>query len=231
MGGIIVAQSGTKLSIETVNNLRVTLELFLRQKLAFAAEINGACVTINLIDHSTVSYGALSYNPEYCLQLISKFVIDSPKLNTYFRFMVEMAGHRGFIDDRLTSGFIALEVLFPDDSLHKNKVSRALGISETTAELIVELRNRMFHHGESISEAIESIHAKKRVHGRSPLNPVLNQLVGQRNVSFVLYSAFADLMFTYFAESIGLENESLNSKSAIDLRDDDWFNNIPKTNI
>lgn len=226
LAGIIVAEFKNKLNDENETALRISLELYLRQKLSFIAEIDHAKVTINLVDHSTVSYSPLNNSPQYSFQKIKDFVIKHSSFRTYFRFLVELVGNSGVIDNRLLNGFVALEALFDGKKLHKQKVSKELKVSVDTADLIVELRNKMFHYGESIAETVQIISNEKLAHKKSPLLPILDRLKEHPNVSFILYSGFTDLMFAHFTELVGLELGAIKRWCPVDLRDHDWYKKL-----
>ncbi|MCK7459779.1 hypothetical protein [Idiomarina aminovorans] len=134
LAGIIVVDSAMPISLEHQEALRLTIELYLRQKVSFVAELSANKATINLIDHSTVSYSALNSNASHSLINIKAFVQKNPESRTYLRFLIEMVGNSGTIDDRLLNGFVALEALLDDRTLQKDKVSKVLGVSQTTAE-------------------------------------------------------------------------------------------------
>ncbi|ACV25742.1 hypothetical protein [Kangiella koreensis] len=226
LAGIIVAEFNSKLNGDNETALRISLELYLRQKLSFLAEIGHNKVNINLIDHSTVSYSPLNNSPQHSFQKIKNFVIKNPSYRTYFRFLVELAGNSGVIDDRLQNGFVALEALFDGNKLRKEKVSEKLKVSIGTAELIVELRNKMFHYGESIAETVQIVSREKQVHTKSPLRPIIDELKDNTDLSWVLYSGFTDLMFMYFAELVGLGVGSVKRWCPVNLRDDDWYKKL-----
>lgn len=226
LAGLIVAEFEKELSDHDNTALRLSLELFLRQKLGFLADIQGNKVTLNLIDHSTVSYSSISGNEQYSFQKIKEFVYQNPSYRTYFRFLVELVGNSGVIDDRLLNGFVALEALFDDKKLRKEKVSEKLKVSLDTADLIKELRNKMFHYGESIAETVQIISREKEAHTQATLNSILNELKDNTEVSWILYSGFTDLMFAHFAELVGLDPRIIKRQSRVDLRDNDWYKNL-----
>lgn len=226
LAGIIVAEFKNKLNDENETALRISLELYLRQKLSFLAEIDHNKVTINLVDHSTVSYSPLNNSPQYSFQKIKDFVIKHSSFRTYFRFLVESVGNSGVIDDRLLNGFVALEALFDGKKLHKEKVSKKLKVSVDTADLIVELRNKMFHYGEGIAETVQIILREKLAHKESPLPRILDQLKDHPKVSFILYSGFTDLMFAHFSELVGIEPLAIKRWCPVDLRQHDWYKNL-----
>ena len=226
LAGIIVVDAKDKISSEHQETLRLTLELYLRQKVSFLAELSATNALLNLVDHSTVSFSALNTNVGYSLIHIKAFIEKYPKYRTYLRFLIEMAGNSGTIDDRLLNGFVALEALFEGKKLQDDKISRRLGISRVTAKLIVELRNTFFHDGRSIKEALNFLLEQKSQYPKAAIIPLLQAIVRREDASWIVYSSFADLMYTHFATLVGLDPETIRRWSEIDLRDDSWFQKL-----
>ena len=226
LAGIIVVDAKEQISSEHKETLSLVLELYLRQKVCLLAELSATNALLNLVDHSTVSFSALNTNAGYSLIHIKSFIEKNPKSRTYLRFLNEMAGNSGTIDDRLLNGFVALEALFEGKKLQDDKISRRLGISRVTAKLIVELRNTFFHDGRSIKDTLDFLLEQKLNHPQAPIIPLLQALVQREDASWIVYSSFADLMYTHFAELVGLDTETIRRWSEIDLRDDNWVQKL-----
>lgn len=226
LAGIIVVDAKEQISSEHKETLSLVLELYLRQKVCLLAELSATNALLNLVDHSTVSFSALNTNAGYSLINIKSFVEKNPKYRTYLRFLTEMAGNSGTIDDRLLNGFVALEALFEGKELQKDKISRSFGISITTADFIKEIRNKFFHDGRSIEDALSFLLEQKLNHPQAPIIPLLQALVQREDASWIVYSSFADLMYTHFAELVGLDTETIRRWSEIDLRDDNWVQKL-----
>lgn len=226
LAGIIVVDAKEQISSEHQDTLSLALELYLRQKVSLLAELNATNVVLNLVDHSTVSFSALNTNAGNSLIRIKAFIEKNPRFRTYLRFLTEMAGNSGTIDDRLLNGFVALEALFYGKELQKDKISRSFGISITTADFIKEIRNKFFHDGRSIEDALSFLLEQKLTHPQAPIIPLLQALVQREDASWIVYSSFADLMYTHFATLVGLDPETIRRWSEIDLRDDDWFQKL-----
>lgn len=226
LAGIIVVDAKDKISSEHQETLRLTLELYLRQKVSFLAELCENKAHLNLVDHSTVSFSALNTNASSSLIHIKAFIEKNPQSRTYLRFLTEMAGNSGTIDDRLLNGFVALETLFEGKKLQDDKISRRLGISRITAKFIVELRNTFFHDGRSIKDTLDFLLEQKLNHPQAPIIPLLQALVQREDASWIVYSSFADLMYTHFAELVGLDTDTIRRWSYIDLRTENWFQKL-----
>ncbi|MBV35277.1 MAG: hypothetical protein CMP47_07445 [Rickettsiales bacterium] len=226
LAGLIVAEFDDKLDYKNQTNLRLSLELFLRQKLSFLAEIEHKKAEINLVDHSTGSYSPINSMPNYSFKQIKEYVQKNPDYHAYFRFLIELVGNSGVVDDRLLNGFVALEALFKGTKLHKDRISQELKISLETAELIKKLRDKMFHHGASIKDAINIIYEEKQKHSKAKLNPILKLLVKHSNISSFIYTSFTDLMFSHFADLVGLNSNEIKRWSEIDLRQNGWHEHL-----
>ncbi|WP_417437459.1 hypothetical protein [Idiomarina abyssalis] len=226
LAGIIVVDAKEQISSEHQEALSLALELYLRQKVSFLAELSATNALLNLVDHSTVSFSALTTNASYSLIHIKAFIEKNPKYRTYLRFLTEMAGNSGTIDDRLLNGFVALEALFDGRKLQKDKISRRLNISTITAESIVEIRNTFFHDGRSIKDALNFLLEQKLKHPKAAIIPLLQALIQREDASWIVYSSFADLMYTHFATLVGLDPETIRRWSEVDLRDDSWFQKL-----
>ncbi|MRJ45691.1 hypothetical protein KF946_12775 [Idiomarina loihiensis] len=226
LAGIIVVDAKGKISIEHQEILSLTLELYLRQKVSFLAELSTNKALLNIVDHSTVSFSALNTNASYSLIHIKAFIAKHPESRTYLRFLTEMAGNSGTIDDRLLNGFVALEALFEGKKLQEDKISRRLSISRVTAKFIIELRNTFFHDGRSIKDTLDFLLEQKLKHPQAPIIPLLQALIQREDASWIVYSSFADLMYTHFATLVGLDPETIRQWSEVDLRDDSWFQKL-----
>ena len=226
LAGIIVVDAKEQISSEHKETLSLVLELYLRQKVCLLAELSATNALLNLVDHSTVSFSALNTNAGYSLIHIKSFIEKNPKYRTYLRFLTEMAGNSGTIDDRLLNGFVALEALFDGRKLQKDKISRRLNISTITAESIVEIRNTFFHDGRSIKDALNFLLEQKLKHPKAAIIPLLQALIQREDASWIVYSSFTDLMYTHFATLVGLDPETIRRWSEVDLRDDSWFQKL-----
>lgn len=128
----------------------------------------------------------------------------------------------------MLNGFIALEALFDGRTLQKDKVSKRLSVSIVTAELIIEIRNKLYHNGLSIKAALDFLLEEKLTHPKSKITPLLQALVHKENASWITYSSFADLMYTHFAESVGIESAGIKRWSDVNHRSDNWFQKVER---
>lgn len=127
----------------------------------------------------------------------------------------------------MLNGFVALEALFPGEALRKEKIAKKLGISKNTAELLKDLRDTLFHSGVSIKDAIDLLIETKDKYADTRTLHILKALARQPNCSWVIYSAFTDLMFVHFATIVGMNPDTVKRQSNTDLLDDRWFQKLP----
>ncbi|KFZ30648.1 hypothetical protein IDSA_08940 [Pseudidiomarina salinarum] len=228
LAGIIVVNAKDEIFSKDEETLRLALALYLRQKISFLAKLSEKRAVLNLIDHSTVSYGALNRNPSSSLIQIKAFIEAKPESRTYLRFLIELAGNSGVIDDRLLNGFIALEALFPNRTLQADKLSKRLKVSQATADFFVQIRHKIFHYGVGIRGALDILQEEKQQHSQCKITPMLQALSHRQDASWIIYSSFTDLMYTHFAELVGIDAATIKRWSDVNLRSDDWFRKLER---
>lgn len=200
---------------ELMDIVQATIGLLQGSEVTFRSSLEDKKAKINLADHWGKSWVTLYRRRDDASDLAVKIFKYFRSLNSdvfqktkrSLHFLFQGLDNRGLLEVRTINLLVFLEMTDDSDALTKNSISKTLGIGINDAYLIYNVRNSLFHHGETLEKSIQDAIEKAKKHSdKDPVTEFVIEADGQRTLA-KFYFTLTMMFSRYWVRKVGFQGE------------------------